>query len=352
MVVGNRLDRAAGGMPALRRAANATTSAALSLVTRRRLPDTQNGMRLIRTDALRATPIQPGRFEAETRHLKALLRSGANVSWVAIPTIYAGEPSSYRALADSARIGREVVRGRKREPLPRAAALTGVLRAWWLRLTLGVLGIIAIGLALPKLQGADERVFREINGWGDGPEWLYQALDPHSRNYALLTLAAFLAAAVITRRMRFAAGAALAVVFSAFASDVVLEIGQILFDRERPEEALGAAANLTHDRSWEHIPSYPSGHLMVTSAMVAAAIAIAPRLRVPLLVYLVAIAITRMTFGAHFPLDVAVGAVVGWQVGLFSVALVRAAGLLPAAAPQPELEPARRGAVAEPTPLR
>jgi membrane-associated phospholipid phosphatase len=73
----------------------------------------------------------------------------------------------------------------------------------------------------------------------------------------------------------------------------------------------------------------PSGHLIVTTALVVAAVAMAPALRVPGLVYLAAVAVTRITFGAHFPLDVVVGAIVGWQVGLFAVATTRAAGLLP-----------------------
>jgi membrane-associated phospholipid phosphatase len=168
-----------------------------------------------------------------------------------------------------------------------------------------------------------------------GPEWVYQALDPHSRNYALLTLLALIVGLTM-RRTRFVVGAALTVVFAAFASDAVLEIGQILFDRPRPEEALGAQAALVEGRSWAHIPSYPSGHLMVTAAMVAALSQIAPRLRWPLLGYLVAVAITRVTFGAHFPLDVVVGGIVGWEVGVFSVALMRAGGLLPGRAPAPE----------------
>jgi membrane-associated phospholipid phosphatase len=49
-----------------------------------------------------------------------------------------------------------------------------------------------------------------------------------------------------------------------------------------------------------------------------------------------------MAFGAHFPLDVLLGTLLGWQVGLFSVALLRAARLLPAAG-----EP-QRGTVAQP----
>ncbi|HEU4611376.1 MAG TPA: phosphatase PAP2 family protein, partial [Kofleriaceae bacterium] len=197
-----------------------------------------------------------------------------------------------------------------------------------------VLGVMAVGVALPALQGFDEALFRRVNGLGDGPEWLYQALDPHSRNYALLVLLAIVAALAMQRRARFGLGAGLALILAAFVSDAILEIFQIAFNRARPEEAIGAQVFLSHNRTWADIPSFPSGHLMVTAALVAAAAAIAPRLRNPLIVYLAAVGLTRMLFGAHFPLDVAVGAALGWEVGLFSVALVRAAGLLPAAEPR------------------
>jgi hypothetical protein len=96
-------------MPLVRRIANATSSRALSLAARHRLPDTQCGMRLLSASALRRVPLEPGRFETETRHLKALLRADATIAWVDIPTIYAGEPSSFRTLRDAARIGKEIV---------------------------------------------------------------------------------------------------------------------------------------------------------------------------------------------------------------------------------------------------
>jgi membrane-associated phospholipid phosphatase len=57
----------------------------------------------------------------------------------------------------------------------------------------------------------------------------------------------------------------------------------------------------------------------------------APRLKWPLLTYLAAVAVTRMAFGAHFPLDVLLGTIIGWQVGLATAALLRAARLLPPA---------------------
>jgi undecaprenyl-diphosphatase len=120
--------------------------------------------------------------------------------------------------------------------------------------------------------------------------------------------------------------------FAGVFADLVLEVVQLGVDRPRPEEALGADVQRSHDRHWSHIPSFPSGHLIVTTALVATAAAMTPRLRFPLFAYLAAVAVTRMMFGAHFPLDVVLGTVLGLQVGLFSVALMRAARLLPAAA--------------------
>jgi undecaprenyl-diphosphatase len=138
-----------------------------------------------------------------------------------------------------------------------------------------------------------------------------------------------LAVLAATRRFRYAGGALLAMAFAGVFADLVLEVIQLGVDRPRPEEALGAEVQRSHGRHWSHIPSFPSGHLIVTTALVVAAATMAPILRVPAFTYLAAIAVTRITFGAHFPLDVVVGTIVGWQVGLFAVALTRAARLLP-----------------------
>lgn len=48
-----------------------------------------------------------------------------------------------------------------------------------------------------------------------------------------------------------------------------------------------------------------------------------------LAVYVALVGITRVMFGAHFPLDVLVGTVVGYQVGVFAAGTVTSAGLLP-----------------------
>jgi predicted MFS family arabinose efflux permease len=96
-------------MPRRRRLANAASTWALSAVLRRRVRDSQNGMRLIRAGALRAVPPVLGRYEAETRHLKAIVRSGRDIAWVPMPAIYAGEPSSFRPALDTVRVMRAVL---------------------------------------------------------------------------------------------------------------------------------------------------------------------------------------------------------------------------------------------------
>jgi predicted MFS family arabinose efflux permease len=325
-------------MPPLRRLANAVSTWALSLVVRRRLRDSQNGMRLFRASALRDVPHPAGRYEAETRHLKALIRSGREIAWAPMPAVYAGEASSFRAVVDTLRVLRAVFAPAVTRP---ASSVRGVVGEWLPRIGHTMLLAWAVAAALPVLGGLDEQLFLAVNGLGDGPEWLYQALDPHGRNYMLLAAVASLAVLFSSRSLRFAAGATIAMLFAGVFADLVMQVVQLAIDRPRPEEALGAEVLRSHDRHWSAIPSFPSGHLVVTAALVTTAAAIAPRLRAVLFAYLAAIAATRMAFGAHFPLDVLVGAVIGTQVGRFSAALTRAAGLLPARpGPEGDLAPA------------
>jgi membrane-associated phospholipid phosphatase len=280
----------------------------------------------------------PGGYEAESRHLRALLASGRSVTSVEIPTIYDGEPSHFRPIADTLRVARALSTARQR-PAPDASAdpargreALGELRAWTPRLAALLLGAIALGLAMPVFQPLDNSMMVAVNGLGDGPEWLYQALDPHTRNYLLLVSLTAVTAAVTLRRPRYVLGATLAVVLGAYVAGAALEVVKLFVERARPEEVLGAQVQLSHDRSWAHLASYPSGHLIVTAAMAAAAGAAVPLLRRPLLVYVAIIGLTRITFGAHFPIDVLVGAVLGYEFGLFSASLLAKASLLPARA--------------------
>jgi len=333
VVIGNRIDRRA--MPLERRIARMAASLLLLGAARTWIPDTQNGMRLFRTVALRDVPLPDGGYEAESRHLRAVLGTGRSVTSVEIATIYDGEPSHYRALADSVRVARALsAPPRKPERGGTAAEAFGVLREWAPRLATLLLAAIALGAAMPIFQPLDNALELAINGLGDGPEWLYQALDPHTRNYILLTVTTVLTAAIVLRRPRYVLGAVLGVLLGAYLAGVALEIVKLFVERARPEEVLGGQIELSHGRSWAHIASYPSGHLIVTTAMAAAAASALPVLRRPLIAYVALVALTRVTFGAHFPLDVLVGAALGLELGVFSARLMASARLLPAAVPK------------------
>ena len=186
---------------------------------------------------------------------------------------------------------------------------------------------------MPAFQALDNSLMLAVNRLGDGPELLYQALDPHTRNYILLVATTVIAAAIVLRRPRHVLGAALGVVLAAYLAGAALEVVKLFIERARPEEVLGAQVQLSHGRSWAHLASYPSGHLIVTAAMATAAATAVPALRLPLLAYVVLVGITRVTFGAHFPLDVVVGAALGYELGLFTARLMASARLLPAPAP-------------------
>ena len=323
VVIGDRRgDRAS--MPWTRRCTNAVSSALLTLVTGRRMLDSQCGMRLYRIEALEHAPLPPGRYEAETRHLRTALGAGLAIGWVPIPAIYDGEQSAFRPIRDTWRVLSSIVgpNRRSRRVLSPNAAFA---RTWAIRFALLVAGTLALGALMPLLQPLDEALFIEVNSLGAGPDWLHNALDPHTRNYILLCLAATLGAAFYGRRA--AIGAALATTIAALWSDVLVQLVYMLYVRDRPEEVLGSQALLVEGGHWALIASFPSGHMVVTTAIVVAGIAAVPWLRVPFWIYCGLIALTRITFGAHFPLDVVAGMAFGYPIGLFAWELVRRFGL-------------------------
>jgi membrane-associated phospholipid phosphatase len=182
-------------------------------------------------------------------------------------------------------------------------------------------GILALGLVTEAtpLQRADEWLFKQINGLGPGPEWLWTLLDPHTRNYVALIALAIAAAALTAPRSVPRVFAQ--VMGAALLSWGLLEALYALNDRPRPEEALGAANVSLNSHSWAHLHSFPSGHMAITAALAFAGALAFPRARHVLWTYVAAVAFTRVMFGAHFPLDVVAGTVLGAASAYAAVAL-------------------------------
>ena len=188
------------------------------------------------------------------------------------------------------------------------------------RLGLGLLAsvpVLGVLVAHSELHHVDKVMFRPINDLGPGPELIWRALDPHLRNYVIL-LALALAAAVVTRRRaldvlaRVGGGALLAW--------GLLDVVHFFYDRPRPEESLAADEISLNGHHWGYLNSFPSGHMALTAGL-AVGIALAfPRLRALMWSYIVAVAFTRVMFGAHFPLDVVAGAAMGAGSALLAAA--------------------------------
>jgi membrane-associated phospholipid phosphatase/predicted MFS family arabinose efflux permease len=189
------------------------------------------------------------------------------------------------------------------------AALYGVVLAT---------GLLAAGT---DLQRVDETLFRWLNALGPGPELLFELLEEPARNYALLA-SAILGAALLRRPRRLRGVLALEFVSVSLAF-VLLQAVYAAYDRPRPSEVFESAEiTLAYGHNWAAIESFPSGHMAVITALAASAWFAIPKLRTPLLAYVALNAVTRVVFGAHFPLDVIAGTALGYGSALAARSLL------------------------------
>ncbi len=202
---------------------------------------------------------------------------------------------------------------------------------WVVRWSTGLVALAALMLAAGHLvgrtaaQALDEAVFEQINHLGPGPEFLWETLNPHMRNYVLLVALAALAAAVTSVRLVYPVVSL--VLFSALVSWILLELVYAFFDRPRPEEVLADDRIIPRDQ-WGHLESYPSGHMAITAALAIATGLVFRRLLPVLWLYVAAVAFTRVLFGAHFPLDTIAGVLLGAIVARAAYSLFVEIGLL------------------------
>ena len=89
VVVGTRT-RSGTAMPIHRRLSNALSSAAISVVAGRRLPDTQSGYRAMRRVVVETVNARGDRYEYETDFIIQAARQGYRIASVPVPTIYGG----------------------------------------------------------------------------------------------------------------------------------------------------------------------------------------------------------------------------------------------------------------------
>jgi membrane-associated phospholipid phosphatase len=92
----------------------------------------------------------------------------------------------------------------------------------------------------------------------------------------VISLPALAVSAARLRRLRYVLGTGLALLLVGYVSGAALELLKLFVERARPEEVLGGAVQLSHDRSWAALASFPSGHMIVTAALAVVAATVAP----------------------------------------------------------------------------
>lgn len=109
IVVGDRMsDRK--DMPGIRIFANTATSWFLTLRTGTRIPDSQNGYRMIRTSLYKTLKLKAKRYDAESEVLIRAAKAGAKIESVPTETIYGTEVSSVNPFIDTLRFLRMAIK--------------------------------------------------------------------------------------------------------------------------------------------------------------------------------------------------------------------------------------------------
>ncbi len=101
-IVGNRMANPKT-MPLLRRLTNATMSWLLSNYTRRILPDTQCGYRLVKLSAFSEDALETSRFEIDSEMLVLFSQNAQSIEAIPVQVIYANERSNIDVVRDTIR---------------------------------------------------------------------------------------------------------------------------------------------------------------------------------------------------------------------------------------------------------
>jgi glycosyltransferase involved in cell wall biosynthesis len=109
IVVGNRMDDR-GDMPFIRVFANKVTSAFVSLRAGQRVPDSQNGYRLVEAALFGTITFETTRYDTESEILIKASRLGKRIASVSVETIYGEEISKVNPFVDTLRFFRLVFR--------------------------------------------------------------------------------------------------------------------------------------------------------------------------------------------------------------------------------------------------
>jgi membrane-associated phospholipid phosphatase len=188
---------------------------------------------------------------------------------------------------------------------------------WWLVVAGAGLVVLAVSVARarrPRIGDAEARVFHAVNGL---PDVLYPVLWlPMQLGNLVVGTAAGLAVALVDRDGTVAVGVVVAMVLKLVTERIVRrEMAEFLAIRQRPGTSQVDAVLRGGDVPLSG-PSFPSGHVILVSAVATVVIPSLPYgwWWLPILLT-VLVMVGRVYVGAHNPLDVTAGLGAGLLLG-------------------------------------
>ncbi len=109
IVIGNRMNDTSR-MPFVRIVTNRFMSYLISRIARHRVPDTQCGFRLIKTDVLKKIELRSSNFETESEFIIKAARSGFRIESIPIKALYRDEKSKINPIIDTFRFVKLLLR--------------------------------------------------------------------------------------------------------------------------------------------------------------------------------------------------------------------------------------------------
>jgi undecaprenyl-diphosphatase len=169
----------------------------------------------------------------------------------------------------------------------------------------------------------DSSLFEWINGLADRTTWAHGPMRFYA-DYGIVVFAGLLLVAFLRARHRNDLRGVAGSLWAGAAAIVALGIGQLIgnvVDRARPYETL-PNVHVLIDRTTDF--SFPSDHATAVGAVAIGLLLVERRLGLIAMIAAVAMAFTRVYVGAHYPLDVLAGLLLGG-----TVAFIGARSLVP-----------------------
>ncbi|MBU4477841.1 MAG: glycosyltransferase family 2 protein [Candidatus Omnitrophica bacterium] len=109
VIIGNRMGEPEG-MPLIRKLTNIVTSYFVSKIAGYRIPDSQCGYRLIKTEVLKAVKLSTEKYDTESEILIEAARNNFRIESIPVKSIYANQKSQIRPVIDTLRFWKLIFR--------------------------------------------------------------------------------------------------------------------------------------------------------------------------------------------------------------------------------------------------